>query len=52
MSAAFQLLKVYALDWDVTDDLENLRRVTRLLDEMDAHFARVNSVELLADIEA
>lgn len=44
MLAAFPLLKACALDWDVTDDLENLRRVIRLIEEMDAHFAKIEAL--------
>ncbi|MDV3278391.1 MAG: hypothetical protein LYZ69_08015 [Nitrososphaerales archaeon] len=41
MSVACPLLNVHALDQEVGCDLEELRGVIRLIEEMDAYFPRV-----------
>ena len=39
----FSVLSIYALTLCVSDDLENLRRVIRFIEEMDAYFSKLES---------
>ncbi len=41
--ASFSALSIHALTPCMCDDLENLRRVIRLIEEMDAYFAKLES---------
>jgi len=43
MSLSLLPLSSFSLICDMGDDLENLRRVIRLIEEMDAYFAKLES---------
>jgi hypothetical protein len=43
MSTTLLLLTIPTIDHKMSDDLDNLRRAIRLIEEMDAHFAKPES---------